>query len=235
MIETPVDWPGYPGADLRAYAAEIGGVPEPIPRDKPCPILFRDVGPDGLAEFLAGHLRDLAGNEAPVVWLRTAEAPLPTRAAREFGEIILLRPMSLLPWRTCERGVYVASRAHVAAPGSLGFVPPGSDRLDLAKRARRLSTEEEWRDRLSPRVYDTARGSAKKRVESYRRERDLVDAAAAPLRRALRDDPAAARREMERLGLREEDLCGPWFGLTPARRREVRRILGARVVRGRAD
>ncbi|MBI3099240.1 MAG: hypothetical protein HYY93_13520 [Planctomycetes bacterium] len=225
MIETPDDRPDYPGEALRSQAGAIGSMPRPIAPGEPCPILFRDVGPDALAAFLLGGIDSLAGPEAAVVWLRSAEVPPPTRATAEFGEIILLRPMSLLPWKVDEPGVYVAAADRAAAAESLGFVPPDLDRRAAAKAAEAMATEAEWGHHLGSEAYDGAKRLAAGRLGEYLAERSLIEEWAAPLRRLFAEVPERARSEMERLGLREEDLFGPWFGLDRERREEVRKIL----------
>ncbi len=214
MIETPSVYPAYPGADLRPFATGIGSVPTPLAPDEPCPILFRDAGPDGVGNFLEGILTTLAGREAPVVFLRSAGVPFPTRAAEEFGELILVRPMALHPWRTSEAGVYVVARD--ASPVGVGFLPPGTDRIEIARVAAAMVDERELREHLG-----TDYGEALARIRAYQEERAAVEAIAGEIRRRYGE----VRPDLERAGVTEAEIFGPWFEVAPDRRREIREIL----------
>jgi hypothetical protein len=58
----------HTGATLRRLAPE-----------EPCPRLYRDIGPQAMARFLAGRLERLAGPLAPILYSRTAAYREPYR------------------------------------------------------------------------------------------------------------------------------------------------------------
>ena len=215
MIQTPRDVPDYPGPDLRAAAAASGVSASPLGDNEPCPILFRDAGPDGLAAFFDGRLSSLAAPGSPLLFLHAAGAPPPSRAAEEFGELILLQPMVLRPWRTESAGIYLASGDAIAPRDSIGFVPSGADLHALSSAAASISHMAEFRGVLAD--YDGLCRDGKERVRTYVEERAKVENFAAPLRRLLRNDPEGARQR----GFTEEELFAPWFSFDPERRREI--------------
>ena len=180
------------------------------------PPLFRDVGPDGIRDFLEDALNRLGGPAAEVVYLRTAEVPCPTRAGEEFGELIFLQPRSLEPRPAPEPGIYVARADAQAVPGSIGWVPPGTDRRTLSRAAEAMRTEAELREHLGD-AYEEGKERMRRTVREYQEERSVVEGIAARLRENLGE----FRQDLERAGLRESDLIGPWFEFDPARRRRI--------------
>lgn len=183
---------------------------------EPYPPLFRDVGPDGIRAFLEDALDRLGGPAADVVYLRTAEVPCPTRAGEEFGELIFLQPRSLAPSRTNETGMYIARTDARAAAGSIGWVSPGTDRRILSRAAEGMKTEAELRSHLGE-AYEEGKERMRRNVHEYQEERSIVEGIAARIRQNLED----VRPDLERAGLREADLFGPWFQLDPSRRRQI--------------
>jgi hypothetical protein len=221
--------PRYPADDLARYSYHTGAPLRRLAADEACPVLFRDVGPAALAQFLRGQLRRLAGPYTPVTYLRTAAYREPYTDYEKIGRLIFLRPLLLHPWHSGVADVYVARATRTADPATVGFIP-GEVGLELANRlVADLRHTSELREVLGGRRDDEAAAETLHRLEVLAADLAATEKRAEPLRQGLQSPDRrrreTARAEMERLGITEDDLCAAWHHLPRERRAWVREAL----------
>lgn len=237
MIETPGQYadridpaaPGYPAENLRRFSFHTGARVRAIGDDEPCPVLFRDVGLDGMALFLRGAMRRLAGPLSPLVYARTAAYREPYADHGRIGRLAFLRPMELHPWHSGVPTIYVARATRTVPDDSIAFVPDGVPLAAAAALAASLRHRLAFREALGGRAYDERVEETLCRVERLGRELAESERMAAPLRAALQSpdprDRERARSEMQRLGIGEHDLCAAYHHLPEQRRDMLREAL----------
>lgn len=238
MIETPIEFAGRaPRADARAdrsedlrrYSFHTGAPVTPLADDEPCPILFRDVGLDGMSLFLRGRMNRLAGPLSPITYTRSAGYREPYQDHGRIGRLVFLRPMELRPWHSGVPTIYVARSTRVVPADSIAFVPADVPLATAAEVAASMRTRFEFREALGGGDYDARVEETLGRVLGLAAELQETERHAAPLRRALQSaDPATRERaadEMARLGVDEGDVCSAYHHLAPERRRALREAL----------
>lgn len=185
--------------------------------DEPVPLLFRDVGTQPLAAFLRGELRRLAGPMTPLTYLRTAAYREPYTDHEAVGRLVVVDVAGLQPWHSGVPHVYVADATRWAAVAFMPGVCQGAEApVALGDLPRGSLAEAAARDALG-------------RLDALHAELSAVDRVLEPLRRALQSRGQArdeARRELDRRGLTEGDLCTPWHHLPRERRAWVSRAVG---------
>src|SRR5262245_44198331 len=124
-----------PGEDLSRFRYHTGATLRRLEPDEPCRLLFRDIGPWAMAQFLRGRLRRLAGPFAPILYTRTAEYREPYVDYEPVGRLVFLRPKLLAPWHSGVPHIYVAPRRQRVDPQTVGFLPAD---INLADAERRL-------------------------------------------------------------------------------------------------
>jgi hypothetical protein len=242
MIQTPSDVnatrPGqrrYPGESLARFRWHTGAPLRPLAADEPCPVLFRDLGPVAMARFLRGELRRLAGPFSPIVYMRTDEYVEPYIDYERIGRLVFLRPLELEPWHSGVPTIYVAPATAMMDPDSIVFAPGDVPLAEAARLASELSNAAAWRDVLGERAYAEARQTTLAQLELLNADLEQTEEQAGPVRAMLQSPEPhlrdLARRQMERAGIDETDLCAAWHHLSRARRDAVReglRSLGER-------
>src|SRR5690348_13834364 len=113
--------------DLSRFRYHTGATLRRLAPDEPCPRLYRDIGPEAMARFLAGRLGRLAGPMAPILYSRTAAYREPYRDHEPIGRLAFLRPRELRPWSSGVAEVYVAPVGCDARTVAVGFLPPHVD------------------------------------------------------------------------------------------------------------
>src|SRR5262249_13793916 len=88
----------YPADNLASFRYHPGATLRPLRPEEPCPVLFRDLGSDGMLLFLQGRLRRLAGPPSPIVYMRTEAYAEPYTDHEGIGRLVFLRPLVLHPW-----------------------------------------------------------------------------------------------------------------------------------------
>jgi hypothetical protein len=208
----------HTGASLRAPA-----------QGERYPVLFRDLGPVALARHLRGELPRLAGPLTPLLYMRTLAYREPYVDHEDIGRIIFLRPEEIAPWHSGIPEVYVARASRAVAASGVGYVPPGTTLARAAALAAGARDARQLREALGGRVHDEACAETLARLERLNTELARVETAAEPLRRAFQGgDPvlrAAAREQLDRLGISEHDLCAAWHHLPRERRAALRELL----------
>lgn len=214
--------------DLRQFRYHTGASLRPLAEDEPCPVLFRDIGPEAMSWFLKGRLTRLAGPFSPITYMRTADYREPYADYGKIGRLVFLRPLELTPWHSGVETIYVAPASKMTSPDGMGFVPA---EIPLPKAAQMLTDVnglEEWQEIVGRGHYREAVVETLNRLERLNRELKETESLAEPLRRKLQShDPALRELALETMaacGLTETDLCTAWHHLPDDRRSELREI-----------
>jgi hypothetical protein len=165
----------------------------------------------------------------PLLYMRTLAYREPYIDYENIGRIIFLRPSEIMPWHSGIPGVYVARASLTVAADSVGYVPPGTSLARAAALGAEVTRGAELRDALGGRLHDEARADALARLDRLNAELEWTERFSEPLRRAFQAaDPAlraAARSELARLAIDENDLCAAWHHLSPERRAILKEAL----------
>lgn len=234
VLECPASFgeEAYAEEDLSRFRWHTGAPLCPIAAEEPCPILFRDLGPEALARFLRGALPRLAGPLSPITYLRTATFREPYTDYESIGRIIVLRPLALRPWHSGVPDVFVSRATPGIDTTIVGFVPGGLDLAAVGARAASMRNTAELREELRGAVYDGLVRESLAQLDRLGVELEITERAAAPLRRRLQSRDAAerqrAREAMAEAGISENDLCAAWHHI-PRERRLILREAFARL------
>ena len=137
--------------DLARFRYHTGATLREAGTGRACPRLYRDIGPEAMARFLAGRLDRLAGPMAPILYSRTATYREPYRDYEPVGRLVFLTRAS------CDRGsraspdVYVAPRGTMPVRHRRLFALRTSIR-NTPKRSRGCHQPVELRDALGGRL-----------------------------------------------------------------------------------
>lgn len=219
--------------NLARFRFHTGATPRRLASDELCPRLYRDIGPEAMARFLAGRLDRLAGPMAPILYSRTASYQEPYRDYEPVGRLVFLRPLELRPWFSGVADVYVAPvRCQVSAI-TVGFLPARVDPSRAEPLLSGVSSLPDLREALGGRLYDEALIETRASLDRLNRELSETEILAEPLRRGLQSRSAAesesVRTWLEAHGLAESDLCAAWHHLPRERRALLRDALERRV------
>lgn len=217
-----------PAVDLRKYRYHTGATLRPIAPDEPCPILFRDIGPEAMAWFLEGRLTRLAGPMSPLTYMRTAGYQEPYTDHGRIGRLVFLNPKDLAPWHSGVETIYVAHASRMTPPETLGFVPPDVPLSDAARLLADVRRVDELQEVFGNRVYREIVADTLTRLHQLNAEHQQTEVFAEPLRRNLQSPRSetreVTREQMQNLGVSESDLCTAWHHLPDERRSELREI-----------
>jgi hypothetical protein len=216
--------------DLTRFRYHTGGTLRRLADDEPCPRLYRDIGPEAMARFLANRLKRLAGPLAPILYTRTADFQEPYRDYEPVGRLVFLRPRELCPWFSGVPNVYVAPLRCDPAAVTVAFLPASVDPARAETLLNGVENLADLRDALGGRLYDEEIAATRAGLDRLNRELARTEVHAAPLRRRLqsrdRAETEAARDWLNRHGLDERDLCSAWHHLPRERRSRLRDALG---------
>lgn len=205
---------------MRRYRWHTGATLRPVAPDEPLPVLFRDVGPEATARFLAGALHRLAGPMTPITYMRSHLYREPYTDHGRIGRLVILDPRALGVWHSGLDHVYVAEARR--AESAVAYVPGHWTLAAAAERVGGARTAAEAREALGGREHDDALLDARSRLDALNHAHAQVERRAEPLRRRLQSadaaERAAARAEMAAAGVDEVDLCVAWHHLPAARR-----------------
>ncbi len=214
--------PNYPADDLRRFRYHTGAPLRPLAAGEPCPVLFRDLGLDGMQLFLEGRLRRLAGPLSPITYLRDVGYQEPYTDHGSIGRLVFLQPMQLHPWRSGVPSIFVADARRGCDPDSFGFVPGGQPGAAVARALAGAGSRLELREALGGARYDEALQDTRERIGALARSLATSEQRAGPLRGMLQSSEGRLRDRARELMLRadidEHDLCAAWHHL-PADRR----------------
>jgi hypothetical protein len=216
--------------NLARFRYHTGATLRRLTDDEPCPLLFRDIGPEAMARFLAHRLQRLAGPLAPILYSRTAAYQEPYRDYEPVGRLVFLRPHELHPWFSGVANVYVAPVHCDARSVTVGFLPGHVDPCCAETLLEGIANLVDLRDALGGRLYDEAIVETRVSLDRLNRELAETEVRAEPLRRGFqsrnRAEAEAVRDWMTRHGLDETDLCSAWHHLPRERRARLRGALG---------
>jgi hypothetical protein len=216
--------------DLARFRYHTGATLRRLAPEEPCPRLYRDIGPEAMARFLAGRLERLAGPLAPILYSRTAAYREPYRDHEPIGRLVFLQPRELHPWFSGVDQVYVAPVPCAGWSITVGFLPAHIDCVYAESLLDGVANLAEMREALGGRVYDDAVIETRLSLEQLNRELAETEIAAEPLRRRLQSrepvDAEAARAWLVGHSLGENDLCSAWHHLPRDRRDRLRDALG---------
>lgn len=222
---TPRTGCGEPQYDLRRYRYHTGATLRPLAPDEPCPVLFRDIGPEAMAWFLAGKLTRLAGPMSPITYLRTSDYQEPYTDHGRIGRLVFLNPQELTPWHSGVETIYVAHASRMTSPQTVAFVPPDVPLSEATRLLADVRRVEELQDVFDRRVYHEAIADTLARLNRLNADHQQTEVYAEPLRRQLQSPNPQTREtalnQMHNLGISESDLCTAWHHLPDARRAEL--------------
>ena len=220
--------------DLSRFRYHTGATLRRLAPDEPCPRLYRDIGPEAMALFLAGRLGRLAGPMAPILYSRTAAYREPYRDHEPVGRLVFLRPRELRPWFSGVADVYVAPVCNDARAVVVGFLPAHVAPQDAERCLDGVASVPDLREALGGRLYDEAVAETRAGLERLNRDLAETEMLAEPLRRRLqssdRAEAESTREWLSRNGLKEADLCSAWHHLPRDRRARLRDALALPVV-----
>jgi hypothetical protein len=215
--------------DLSRFRYHTGATLRRLTQEEPCPRLYRDIGPEAMARFLAGRLERLAGPLAPILYGRSATYREPYRDYEPVGRLVFLRPRELRPWFSGVAHVYVAPVPCEARSVTVGFLPAHVDPEHAETLLEDVASLADLRDALGGRLYDEAVVATWSILERLNRELAVTEVVAEPLRRRLQSRDWAQVEEvrgwMEKHSLDESDLCTAWHHLPRDRRDRLRDAL----------
>lgn len=213
-------------SDLRAYRWHTGAELSPVDPSEALGPLFRDVGVEGLTNFLSGSLRRLAGPMTPLTYMRTAEWREPYTDHARTGRLAILRPHALRPWRAGVPHVFVARASAMPEEEALGYVPGDVTLAEAASSLDGASHRGELREALGGSLHDEQCESDRAMLVALARERDAVDRVLESERRMLQSgshlEAGRVRARLAHFDLREDDLCAAWHHLPEDRRARLR-------------
>jgi hypothetical protein len=222
-----------PGEDLSRFRYHTGATLRRLEPDEPCRVLFRDIGPVAMTEFLRGRLKRLAGPFAPILYTRTAEYHEPYADYEPVGRLVFLQPKLLTPWYSGVPTIFVASLRQRVDPQTVGFIPALVNLADAERRLQGAADVASLREALGRSCYDEAVTETLAILDQVNAEHAESEQWAEPLRRKLQSRQSAevqwARDWLAGHGLSEGDLCTAWHHLPRERRdlfREAVRGLG---------
>lgn len=212
-----------PAPNLRGYRFHTGATLRPLEADEPCPVLFRDIGPEAMELYLKGELTRLAGPLSPITYMRTADYVEPYQDFAAIGRLILLQPLELSPWHSGIAPIFVARSTLMPQVENLAFVPGSLDLKSAEEQLMEVQTAGELRQALGGSDYDAElRDSLERLARLNKRHRETEDAGANVLRMNLKSGQTERRERalerMQTLEINEDDLCSAWHHLSKKRR-----------------
>jgi hypothetical protein len=221
--------PALPGTNLARFRWHTGAEPTPVAPAGAPPLLFRDVGPKAMAQFLRAGLRRLAGPMTPLTYLRTADYHEPYTDHGRIGRLVVLRVRELHPWHSGLPHIYIVAAHQMPDADALGFIP---GHLDLPEAARRLvgaRTGDEAREAFAAADDAAAREDHLAHLDRLNADCAAAERFAQPLRVALQTGNCSTRERLRELfahhHLNERDLCSAWHHLALERRAWLREVL----------
>jgi hypothetical protein len=137
-----------PATDVSVAGPILGTRPRPPAPGEPCPTLYRDVGPQALAQFVRGEATQFEGRGSACAFLRDATLPAYSSCVEQFGALVLLQPLALGPWVSGQAGIWVSEAGRMPPHDVVAIVPAGVDLPDFDARIEMAATRSEYRERI---------------------------------------------------------------------------------------
>lgn len=230
MLETPAmhanrigtSRPAMPDHNLTRFRYHTGALPTRLHADEVCPVLFRDIGFEGMLRFLKGDLSRLCGAVSPITYLRTANYCEPYSDFGRTGRLMLLRPLDVAPWHSGLPTIYIAPASVLIDTTSMVFVPPDLPLTKAENLYKEMESAEEFSEAMGRGLHADAMTDTRDRLEQLQQTFQAAELRAAPLRQMFQS-PAQrkrdqAREQLHKIGLTESDLCTAWHHLSDTRR-----------------
>jgi hypothetical protein len=215
--------------DLTRFRYHTGATLRKLAPDEPCRLLFRDIGPQGMALFLRGKLTRLAGPFAPILYARTADYQEPYTDSEPIGRLVFLQPKTLVPWHSGVSSIFVASVRQPLDCANIGFVPASVGLSRAEQLLDRVTDTFALRELFGGREFDELTQDTLAGLDRLNAELAETERHAEPLRKKLQsrhgDDAEAVREWLTAHQLREADLCGAWHHVPRERRLRLREAL----------
>ncbi len=215
--------------NIARFRWHTGAEPTPVSPEAAPPVLFRDIGPVAMAQFLRTGLRRLAGPMTPITYLRTADYREPYTDHGPIGRLVVLRPMELRPWHSGVPHIYIAAAARLPEADALGFVPGSLDLGQATLLIEGARTAAEAREAFSRFDSTAVREDHLNHLDRINEECRQAEQLAHPLRITFQTGSPSTREHLRELlsrhGLDESDLCAAWHHLALERRELLREIL----------
>ncbi len=215
--------------NLARFRWHTGAEPLPVAAETAPALLFRDIGPVAMQQFLRSGLRRLAGPMTPITYLRTADYQEPYHDYGAIGRLVVLQPMSLSPWHSGLPHIYIAAAARMPNADALAFVPGGIDLHEATRRLEGVRTANEAREAFAGKDSDSGRAAHLAHLECLTAECASTERFARPLRVALQmgnaTDCEHLRDCLARHDVNESDLCTAWHHLEQQRREWLKEVL----------
>ena len=148
--------PGGATDDLSRFRYHTGAALRRVDDDEFSPVLFRDIGADGMELFLTGKLRRLAGPYAPITYIRSSEYSEPYTDFEQIGRLVILQSRQLGIWHSGVDAIYVAPVDRIGDQDSIGWVPGDAPLATAAQRLQGVATRAELREVLGGGAFDDA-------------------------------------------------------------------------------
>jgi hypothetical protein len=212
----------FEGEDLSRFRYHTGATLRPLRPGESCRLLFRDIGPKAMAEFLRGRIRRLAGPFAPILYTRTADYGEPYVDHERIGRLVFLQPEALHPWHSGVPTIYVASIRQKVDLRTVGYIPGSLELRAAESRLKGVEDVQALRESLGRRLFDEQVADSLASLDRLNRELEESERRAEPLRRQFQsrnlEEAESARDWMTLHGVLETDLCTAWHHLPRDRR-----------------
>lgn len=218
-----------PRENLARFRWHTGAEPTPVAAEESVPILFRDIGPEAMAQFLKSGLKRLAGPMTPITYLRTAEYREPYTDYARIGRLALLQPLEVQPWHSGLEHIFISGASRMPTSDSLGFIPGTLPLPQAAQMVAAVRNCEELREVLGGRDYDHLQKESLAQLEELNCDCSASEQWGIPCRRVFQTGSEDMRQELAtelaRFGLGESDLCTAWHHLPVERRNLLKAVL----------
>ena len=214
---------------LERFRWHTGADPRPIGDDETIPVLFRDIGPVAMQQFLSGHLTRLAGPMTPITYLRTADYVEPYTDYGRIGRLVLLQPATLFPWHSGVRNIYISKASRMPEKDTMAFIPSSWTLQEAAAALANVGSVNELRDIVGWNEYAEQQSETLASLQQLNNDHQTCEKHALRLRLAFQTGSLKTKQQLrEQLlseGLDEADLCTAWHHLSEGRRARMLQIV----------
>ena len=215
--------------DLARFRWHTGANPRPIGEGETIPVLFRDIGPMAMQQFLTSHLTRLAGPMTPITYLRTADYIEPYTDYGHIGRIVLLQPATLRPWHSGVRNIYISKANRMPEKDTMAFIPSSWTLQKAAAALIDVTNANELREVFGANEYTEQLNKTLASLHQLNSDHQTCEKHAWRLRLAFQTGSSKTKQQLReqllREGLDEADLCVAWHHLSEARRARMLEIV----------
>ena len=210
--------------NLRKYRWHVGTTPFPCSDSEPRPLLYRDVGLEGLDLFLRDKLRRLAGPLSPVTYVRTSAYREPYVDEENTARLVVLPSSSLPLWHSGQKDIYLLPADIAISNLQLALAPGDVPRSEIDHRLQDACSTMEAREALGGQIYDEYIHEHREHIHKLLKERSAQESFSSRLRRQFQsgcaEEQARIREWLLRHDLSENDLTAA-FHHVPRKKRNI--------------